>query len=82
MIAESFSTEQLTWNVSTTLLVSKYQRNHFHYYQTTGTTGTLLEILSEHTPDTVEQEGTRRNRTFVSICVHNLQGNFEGKYIK
>ena len=49
MIAESFSKEQLMRNVSTTLSVSKYQRNNFHYFQTTGTTGTLLEILSEHT---------------------------------
>ena len=50
-IAESISKEQLTRNVSTTLSVNKYQRNNFHYFQTTGTTGTLLEILSEHTPE-------------------------------
>ena len=49
-IAESFSKEQLTRNASATLSVSKYQHNNFHYFQTTGTTGTLLEILSEHTP--------------------------------
>ena len=49
MIAEYFSKEQLTRNLSTTLLVSKYQRNNFHYFQTIGTTETLLEILSEHT---------------------------------
>ena len=53
-IAESFSKEQLTGNASTILSVSKYQRNNFHYFQTTGTTGTLLEILSEHTPETTE----------------------------
>ena len=30
--------------------------------------------------DTEEQEGTRRNRTFVSICVQNLRGNFQGEH--
>ena len=50
MIPESFSKEQLTRTASTTLSVSKYQHNNFHYFQTTGTTGTLLEILPEHTP--------------------------------
>ena len=51
MNAESFSKEQLTRNASTTLSVSKYQRNNFHYFQTKGTTGILQEILSEHTPE-------------------------------
>ena len=60
MNAESVSKEQLTRNASTTLSVSKYQRKNFHYFQTTGTTGTLLEILSEHVPDIWER--TKRKR--------------------
>ena len=63
MIAESFSKEQLTRNASTTLSVSKYQHNNFHYFQTTGTSRTLLEILSEHTPDML---------THVKSCICSL----------
>ena len=75
MITESFSKEQLTRNVSTTLLVTKYQRNNFHYFQTTGTTGTLLEILSEHTlavTDTEEQEGTVRFYLYIFITCKEI----------
>ena len=65
MIAESFSKEQLTRNASTTLSVSKYQRNNFHYMQTMGTTGTLLEILSEHTLDEEQIQGTDRCSSYL-----------------
>ena len=72
MNAESFSKEQLTRNVSTTLSVSKYQRNNFHYFQTTGTTGTLLEILSEHALFSISIYMRNRHRYKEQIAVPHI----------